>query len=88
MTRSERGGHLFQGTSVEPVRVEEECCASAPKTVAGNSHLTGEEASPSSPEVWRFCAAGEVVVAAEAAECLLIPGCEADCRLPKTVGQA
>lgn len=81
VTRSERGGHLrLQGTSAEPVRAEEERCASAPQTVAGNSHLTAE-ASPSSPEVWRFCAAEETAVPAEAAECLLIPGCEAVCRL-------
>lgn len=79
VTGSERGGHLrLLGTSAEPVRAEEERCASAPKTATGNSHLTGE-ASPSSPEVWRFCAAGEGAVAAEAAECLLIPGCEAFC---------
>lgn len=81
VTRSERGGHLrLQGTSAEPVRTEEKRCASAPKTVAGNSHLTAE-ASPSSPEVWRFCAAEETAVPAEAAECLLVPGCEAVCRL-------
>lgn len=81
VTRSERGGHLrLQGTSAEPVGAEEERCASAPKTVTGNSHLTGE-ASLSSPEVWRFCAAGEAAVAAEAAECPPIPGCEAVCRL-------
>lgn len=84
MTRRERGGHLrLQGTSAEPVRAEEERCASAPETVTGNSHLTGEASpsSPSSPEVWRFCVAGKAAVAAEAAECLLIPGCEAVCRL-------
>lgn len=85
VTRSERGGHLQPlGTSTERVRAEEERCASAPKTVPGNSHLTGE-ASPSSPEVWRFCAAGEeaaaAAAAAEAAECLPIPGCEAVCWL-------
>lgn len=81
VTRSKRGGHLrLQGTSAEPVRAEEERCASAPETVTGNSHLTGE-ASSSSPEVWRFCAAGKAAVAAEAAECLLVPGCEAVCRL-------
>lgn len=67
MTRSERGGHLrLQGTSAEPVWAEEKRCASAPETVTGNSHLTGE-ASPSSPEVWRFCVAGEAAVAVEAA---------------------
>ena len=67
VTRSERGGHLpLLGTSAEPVTAEEERCASAPQTVTGNSHLTGE-ASPSSPEVWRICAAGEAAVAAEAA---------------------
>lgn len=81
MTRNERGGHLrLLGSSAERVRTEKERCASASKTVTGNSHLTGE-ASPSSPEVWRFCAAGEAAVAAEAAECLLIPGCEAICGL-------
>ncbi|XP_074208664.1 uncharacterized protein LOC141574951 [Camelus bactrianus] len=76
VTRSERGGHLLlRGTSV---RAEEERCAGAPKTVPGDSHLTGE-ASPASPEVWCFCAAGEEAVAAEAAEYLLIPGCETFC---------
>lgn len=58
VTRSERGGHLrLQGTSAEHTSAKEELCASAPKTVTGNFHLTGE-ASPSSPEVWRFCVAG------------------------------
>lgn len=83
MTRSERGGHLQPlGTSTERVRAEEERCASAPETVPGNSHLTGE-APPSSPEVWRFCAAGEeaAAAAADAAECLPIPGCKTVCWL-------
>lgn len=79
MTRRERGGHLrLLGASAERLGAEDKRRASAPTTAPGNSHLTGEASPP--PEVWCLCR-GAATAAAEAAECLWVPGCEATCGL-------